>query len=62
VTSQGRLPGPQGRDILLGAGLPSVTSMAGGMDDRAAASYPSASGNWPIPVGGLDRAPSDEEP
>ena len=35
----------QGRDILLGAGLPSVTSMAGGMNDWAAAGYPTTSGN-----------------
>jgi rhodanese-related sulfurtransferase len=35
----------QGRDILLGAGFPSVTSMAGGMNDWAAAEYPTASGS-----------------
>jgi len=35
----------QGRDILLGAGLPSVTSMAGGMNDWAAAGYPTATGS-----------------
>lgn len=35
----------QGRDILLGAGLPSVTSMAGGMNDWAAAGYPTTSGS-----------------
>jgi rhodanese-related sulfurtransferase len=35
----------QGRDILLGAGFPSVTSMAGGMNDWAAAGYPTASGS-----------------
>ena len=34
----------QGRDILLQAGLPSVTSMAGGMNDWAAAGYPTTSG------------------
>ena len=34
----------QGRDILLGAGHPSVTSMAGGMNDWAAAGYPTATG------------------
>ena len=34
----------QGRDILLGAGRPSVTSMAGGMNDWAAAGYPTATG------------------
>ena len=35
----------QGRDILLGAGHPSVTSMAGGMNAWGAAGYPTASGN-----------------
>ncbi len=35
----------QGRDILLGAGLPAVTSMAGGMNDWAAAGYPTTSGS-----------------
>jgi rhodanese-related sulfurtransferase len=35
----------QGRDILLGAGFPSVTSMAGGMNDWAAAGYPTATGS-----------------
>ncbi len=35
----------QGRDILLGAGYPSVTSMAGGMNGWTAAGYPTASGN-----------------
>jgi rhodanese-related sulfurtransferase len=35
----------QGRDILLGAGLPSVTSMAGGMNDWAASGYPTVSGS-----------------
>lgn len=34
----------QGRDVLLDAGLPSVTSMAGGMNDWAAAGYPTVSG------------------
>jgi rhodanese-related sulfurtransferase len=34
----------QGRDILLGAGRPSVTSMAGGMNDWATAGYPTAPG------------------
>jgi rhodanese-related sulfurtransferase len=34
----------QGRDILLGAGYRSVTSMAGGMNDWAAAGYPTATG------------------
>ena len=34
----------QGREILLGAGHPSVTSMAGGMNDWAAAGYPTATG------------------
>ena len=35
----------EARDILLGAGLGSVTSMAGGMIDWAAAGYPTESGN-----------------
>jgi rhodanese-related sulfurtransferase len=35
----------QARDILLGAGFPSVTSMAGGMNDWAASGYPTASGS-----------------
>jgi rhodanese-related sulfurtransferase len=35
----------QGRDILLGAGFPSVTSLAGGMNDWAAAGYPTTSGS-----------------
>jgi rhodanese-related sulfurtransferase len=35
----------QGRDILLGAGFPSVTSMAGGMNDWAAAGYPTTTGS-----------------
>lgn len=35
----------QGRDILLGAGLRSVTSMGGGMNDWAAAGYPTATGS-----------------
>jgi rhodanese-related sulfurtransferase len=35
----------QGRNILLGAGFPSVTSMAGGMTDWAAAGYPTTSGS-----------------
>jgi len=35
----------QGRDILLGADYPSVTSMAGGMKDWAAAGYPTATGS-----------------
>jgi rhodanese-related sulfurtransferase len=35
----------QGRDVLLGAGLPSVTSMAGGMNDWSAAGYPTESGS-----------------
>jgi rhodanese-related sulfurtransferase len=35
----------QGRDVLLGAGFPSVTSMAGGMNDWAAAGYPTESGS-----------------
>jgi rhodanese-related sulfurtransferase len=35
----------QGRDILLGAGLPSVTSMAGGMNDWAASGYPTTTGS-----------------
>jgi len=34
-----------GRDVLLGAGYPSVTSMAGGMNDWAAAGYPTESGS-----------------
>lgn len=34
----------QGRDVLLGAGYPSVTSMAGGMNDWAAAGYPTTTG------------------
>jgi phage shock protein E len=34
----------QARDILLGAGFPSVTSMAGGMNDWAADGYPTATG------------------
>ncbi len=34
----------QGRDVLLGAGHPSVTSMAGGMNDWAAAGYPTTTG------------------
>jgi rhodanese-related sulfurtransferase len=33
-----------GRDILLGAGLPSVTSMAGGVNDWGAAGYPLVTG------------------
>jgi rhodanese-related sulfurtransferase len=33
-----------GRDVLLGAGLPSVTSMAGGVNDWAAAGYPLVKG------------------
>ncbi len=33
-----------GRDVLLGAGLPSVTSMAGGVKDWAAAGYPLVTG------------------
>jgi rhodanese-related sulfurtransferase len=35
----------QGRDILLGAGYPSVTSMAGGMNDWASAGYPTTTGS-----------------
>lgn len=35
----------QARDILLGAGFPSVTSMAGGMNDWAAAGYPTTTGS-----------------
>jgi rhodanese-related sulfurtransferase len=35
----------QGRDILLSAGLPAVTSMAGGMNDWAASGYETASGS-----------------
>ena len=35
----------QGRDILLGAGYPSATSMAGGMKDWAAAGYPTTTGS-----------------
>lgn len=35
----------QGRDILLGAGHPSVTSMAGGMNEWMAAGYPSTTGS-----------------
>ena len=35
----------QGRDVLLGAGYPSVTSMAGGMNDWTAAGYPTESGS-----------------
>jgi rhodanese-related sulfurtransferase len=35
----------KGRDILLGAGYPSVTSMAGGMNDWTAAGYPTESGS-----------------
>jgi rhodanese-related sulfurtransferase len=34
----------QGRDILLGAGFPAVTSMAGGMNDWVAAGYPTTTG------------------
>ena len=34
-----------GRDILLGAGFPSVTSMAGGMNDWTTAGYPTESGS-----------------
>lgn len=34
----------QGRDVLLGAGLPSVTSMAGGMTDWAASGKPVVTG------------------
>jgi len=35
----------RGRDILLGAGFASVTSMAGGLNDWAAAGYPTTSGS-----------------
>lgn len=35
----------QGRDILLGAGYPSVTSMAGGMNDWTAAGYETTTGS-----------------
>jgi len=35
----------QGRDILLGAGYPSVTSIAGGMKDWTAAGYPTTTGS-----------------
>ena len=35
----------QGRDILLGAGLPSVTSMAGGMNEWAAAGFATTTGS-----------------
>jgi len=35
----------QGRDILRGAGRPSVTSMAGGMNDWTAAGYPTETGS-----------------
>ncbi len=35
----------QGRDILLGAGYPAVTSMAGGMNDWTAAGYPITTGS-----------------
>ncbi len=35
----------QGRDILLGAGLPSVTSMAGGMNDWVASGKPVVTGS-----------------
>lgn len=34
-----------GRDILLGAGFPSVTSVAGGMTDWTAAGYPTVTGS-----------------
>lgn len=34
----------QGRDVLLGAGLPSVTSMAGGMNDWAGSGKPVVTG------------------
>lgn len=35
----------EGRNILLDAGFPSVTSMAGGMNDWSASGYPTASGS-----------------
>ena len=35
----------EGRDVLAGAGYPSVTSMAGGMNDWAASGYPPTSGS-----------------
>ena len=35
----------QGRDVLLGAGLPSVTSMAGGMNDWVASGKPVVTGS-----------------
>lgn len=35
----------QGRDILLDAGHPSITSMAGGMNDWSAAGYPTTTGS-----------------
>jgi rhodanese-related sulfurtransferase len=35
----------QGRDILLDAGYPSVTSMAGGMNDWSAKGYPTTTGS-----------------
>lgn len=35
----------QGRDILLDAGRPSVTSVAGGMNDWTAAGYPTTTGS-----------------
>jgi rhodanese-related sulfurtransferase len=35
----------QGRDILLGAGYPSATSMAGGMNAWTAAGYETVTGN-----------------
>ncbi len=35
----------QGRDILLGAGFPSATSMAGGMNDWTAAGYETVTGS-----------------
>ncbi|MDP2350901.1 MAG: rhodanese-like domain-containing protein [Chloroflexota bacterium] len=35
----------QGRDVLLGAGLPSVTSMAGGMNDWAGSGKPVVTGS-----------------
>ena len=34
----------QGRDVLLGAGFPAVTSMAGGMNGWTAAGYPTTTG------------------